>query len=80
MAKHHITFYVSLKKSEKITFSDYEFAVYLFLQFPKDIYLVIKSYCHCDSFLNVLHSFCVQLAGRTSIIYEWSYFFNTTSA
>ena len=36
---------------------------------------VIKSYCHCDSFLNVLHSFCVQLAGRTSIIYEWSYFF-----
>ena len=42
--------------------------------------LLIKSYCHCDSFLNVLHSFCVQLAGRTSIIYEWSYFFNTTSA
>ena len=34
MAKHHITFYVSLKKSEKITFSDYEFAVYLFFTIP----------------------------------------------
>ena len=46
MAKHHITFYVSLKKSEKITFSDYEFAVYLFLQFPKDIYLVLNFLRH----------------------------------